>query len=236
MPEPQHIKARKGDIAERVVISGDPARVELLSKLLRPRRLVNRYRGYLTYSGRFRGEDFTVACHGIGGPSAAIAVEELVMLGARLFVRLGTCGGLLKSMKVGDLVVATGAGYLGGTLDHYFGGRKIEPRPDARITELLIEGAAKERLRYHTGDVFSTDAFYNEKMDFGHGPAKGRYSAVEMECATVFGLGMLRGVKTGCLLIVSDNVSQTEPMADAEALRDRAIHAGKIALTSLRDY
>ncbi len=236
MPEPQHIRARKGDIAERVVISGDPARVELLSKLLRPRRLVNRYRGYLTYSGRFRGEDFTLACHGIGGPSAAIAVEELVMLGAKLIVRLGTCGGLLKSMKVGDLVVATGAGYLGGTLDHYFGGRRIAPRPDARMTKLLIEGVAKEGLRCYTGQVFSTDAFYNEKKDFGDGPANGRYSAVEMECATVFGLGMLRGVKTGCLLIVSDNASQAVPMADVGALRDHAVRAGRIALASLRDY
>jgi 5'-methylthioadenosine phosphorylase len=233
VPEPQHIKAKKDDIAEKVVISGDPARVAQLSGILKRRKLVNENRGFLTYTGKYGGTRFTVACHGVGGPSAAIVVEELIMLGAKAIVRLGTCGGLLKSMKVGDLVIATSAGYKGGTLDYYFKEQRVTPQPDAGLTELLTNSAKKEGVRYYAGPVFSTDAFYTEYPDFVGRSARRGYAAVEMECATLFGLGMLRGVKTACILLVSDNLSEAQPMTDAEALGEYVARAGKIVLRSL---
>jgi len=235
LPDPQHIRAKREDIAETVIISGDPFRVDQLSSLLKPRKLVNEYRGFLTYTGRYGGKKFTVACHGIGGPSAAIAVEELAMLGAKSIVRLGTCGGLLKPMRVGDLVVATGAGYLGGTLDHYFSGRKITPKPDNGLTRALVAAAKNEGMKSYSGKVFSTDAFYTESRDFGKRPAGGDYIAVEMECATVFGIGGLRGVKTAGVLIVSDNMSENVPMADAKALTSCVERVGKTVFGCLSE-
>ena len=233
MPEPQHIKARKDDVAERVVISGDPARVAQLSGILKHRKLVNENRGFLTYTGEYDGTRFTVACHGVGAPSAAIVVEELIMLGARAIVRLGTCGGLRRPMRTGDLVVVTGAGYMGGTLDYYFKDRKPTLQPDAGLTELLMDSARREGIKYYAGPVFSTDAFYAEDPDFVSRSARRGYAAVEMECATIFGLGMLRRVKTACALLVSDNLSEAQPMIDAEALGEYAARAGKIVLKSL---
>jgi len=233
VPEPQHFRARKGDIAERVVVSGDPARVVQLSRLLKHSRMVNEYRGFVAYTGEYGRKRFTFACHGIGGPSAAIVIEELAMLGARTIVRLGTCGGVLKSMQVGDLVVATRAGYLGGTLDYYFKEKRQTTKPDNGLTELLIDSIKDEGVRYYVGPVFSTDAFYAEGTGFASKKAAEGYKAVEMECATVFGVGMLRGIRTACVLIVADNLLHARPMADAEALEEQVAGVGKLVLRSL---
>ena len=231
--KPQHIRAKRGDIAERAVISGDPARVVQLSGLLKSRRLVNENRGFLAYTGEYDGKGITVACHGIGGPSTAIVVEELVMLGAHAIVRLGSCGGLLKPMRVGDMVIVTEAGYRGGTLDYYFD-RKITPMPDRTLTDLLKDSAKKQGARYYTGPVFSSDAFYAEGLDFAAVSAKKGYIAIEMECATLFGLGRLRKVKTASLLLVSDNITESAPIVDAETLREYTARAGKMVFGSLR--
>jgi 5'-methylthioadenosine phosphorylase len=233
MPEPQHIKAKKDEIAERVIISGDPARVTQLSDSLGNSRLVNESRGFLTYTGEYKGRRFTVACHGVGGPSAAIVVEELIMLGAKAIVRLGTCGGLMKPMKIGDLVIATSAGYLGGTLDYYFKDIKATPKPDPQLTNLIVDSAKGEDIKYYAGPVFSSDAFYAEDPSFVSKLAGSGYVAVEMECATIFGLGMLRRVKTASVLLVSDNLSEAQPMANAEALKEHVERASRIVFKSL---
>jgi 5'-methylthioadenosine phosphorylase len=233
VPEPQHIRAKKGDVAERVIISGDPTRATQLSGILKHSRLVNENRGFLTYTGEYEGKMFTVACHGIGAPSAAIVIEELIMLGAKEIVRLGTCGGLLRPMKIGDLVIATSAGYDGGALDFYFPKKKLTPKPDTGLTQSLIATARGEGIRYYAGPVYSMDAFYAEDSDFHSKLAKRGYAAVEMECATLFGLGMLRRVKTAGVLLVSDNLPEKQPMADARALREYVAKTGKVILKSL---
>jgi 5'-methylthioadenosine phosphorylase len=230
---PQHIKAKKGEVAERVVVSGDPARVTQLSNGLKGARLVNDNRGLLVYSGEFECKEFTVACHGMGAPSLAIVVEELVMLGAKAIVRLGTCGGLLRRMAIGDLVIATGATYLGGTLSQYFGERRVVPEPDSELTALLLDTARSERVKYYAGPVFSSDAFYSEGPDFVRRWSAKGCVAVEMECATLFGLGMLRSVKTAGALVVSDNLQNQEPVVDAIALRRHVERAGNVVFKSL---
>lgn len=229
---PQHIKAKPGDIADRVVISGDPARVVLLANALERPKLVSENRGFLTYTGSHAGRDVTVACHGIGGPSIAVVIEELIMLGAKAMVRLGSCGGLLKPMRVGDLVIATRAGYNGGTLDSYFE-KKIAPKPDAELTELLVASAKSQGTRHHTGPVFSSDAFFAEDPSFVRKSVKLGYIAVEMECATLFGLGKLRRVKTASMLLVSNNILEGEPIVDARVLGEYTANAGKIVFKSL---
>jgi 5'-methylthioadenosine phosphorylase len=215
--QPQHIKAKVGDIAERVIISGDPARVIQLSKMLKNARIVNENRGYLTYSGDYNGKIVTVACHGVGAPSVAIVIEELIMFGAKAIFRFGSCGGFLKPMKIGDLVIATGAEYLGGTMQQYVS-EHISPVPDFELTRLLVDTAKQQGTKYYIGPVFSSDAFYAEDPNFVSRWAERGYVAVEMECATLFGLGMLRGVRTASALIVSDNLAEMQPMVDADIL------------------
>lgn len=220
---PVHIKAAKGDIAERVVVAGDPARVEQIAGFLENAKIVNTNRGFLTYTGTYDGVRVTAATHGIGAPSATIAFEELVMLGAKVIVRLGTAGGLVPELHRGDAVVASGAAYLcgGNSVGMYVPSACMPASPHPAVTVRLYERARRAGLKTVLAPVFSSDAFYAEDPEFARRWEERGLVAVEMECAGLFALGWMRGVKTGALLVVSDslvNPEEKEP-ATADELR-----------------
>lgn len=232
---PYHVLAKPGDVAERVLAVGDPGRADLIAQeLLQEARLVNRNRGFNTYTGFFDGVSVTVATHGIGGPSAAIVVEELKMLGASIVVRLGTCGGLTQAVRVGDAVVALGAAYsLGGTLGMYAPGVCYPAVADPEVVLELERGLRGEGLRVHRGIVASSDAFHAEEAKL---EAWGLLNiiAVEMECATVFSVARVRGMGAGAALIVIDNLATGEYMeAKAEERRELELRAARGALKAL---
>ena len=233
MLSPQHLKAHKDDIAQRVIVSGDPARVVQLSQTLDNPRLVNDNRGFITYTGSYEDTPVSVACHGIGDSSSAIVFEELVMLGAEAVVRLGSTGAFLKGMKIGEVVIPTGAAYIGGTLSQYVTDAHISPVPSFDLTTELVGTANEEGLIYYVGPVFSSDAFHAEDPEFVAKWAKRGYISAEMECATIFGLGMIRSVKTGSLLLISDNLAEMTPMVDAEYLKPYVEKAGKAVFKAI---
>ncbi|PLJ77874.1 purine-nucleoside phosphorylase [Infirmifilum sp. SLHALR2] len=231
MAKPLHILARPEDIAPRVIASGDPARVRQLSSLLEGARLVNENRGFLVYTGRWKGVDVTVATHGIGAPSASIVFEELIMLGARLIIRFGTCGGFLKDMRVGDFVIATGASYIpGGTLSTYTRGDCMAAVPDYEVLRRLVEKAEEYGLRYFLGPVISSDNFY-AGVDFLNEWVKRGMIAVDMEAASLMVLSRIRGVKAGAAFVISDVLGEAyQKMATAEELRDAVDRASRAVL------
>jgi 5'-methylthioadenosine phosphorylase len=221
MPTPAHILARPGDIAEVAVISGDPARIEQLSKLLRDAKLVNSSRGFTTYTGYHGKTRLTLAAHGIGGPSTAIVAEELHMLGAQTIVRFGTAGGLVGGLGIGDFVIPTGAAYPRGSLLEYFEDGFLPAVPDFGLTQRLVESCMESRLKHREGLVYSSDAFYTQDFVSLEPWVSRGVIAVEMECATLFTLGLLRGFKTAALLMLSNslvNKSEAE-LASAQKLR-----------------
>lgn len=227
---PLHIKAEPGEVAERVIVSGDPARVEQLATYLDDARLVNKNRGYLTFTGTYKGVPVTVATHGIGGPSAAIVFDELKMLGAKLMVRMGTCGAMVPELNVGDVVIPTGASYqIGGTIWWYAPGDCTVAVPDYDVMTKLVEKASKHGLKYLVGPVISSDYFYVELEEFAKKWTSRGMIAVEMECATLFTLGRVRGFKTGALLLVSDTtlVKKEWELATAEELKDAVERASR---------
>ena len=234
---PAHIRASKGDIAERVIVVGDPERARQISKMLEECRLVNDNRGLLVYTGKYKGTPITVATHGIGAPSAAIVFEELRMLGGKVMVRLGTCGGFLEEMNIGDIIVVTGAAYpIGGTIGMYIKGEPVALAavPSYDIVQALIEECKIRKVKYFVGPVFSSDAFYAEDPEFIEKWKSRGYLAVEMECATLFTLGLLRGFKTGALLIVSNNLAREEKEVKiASELREYVRVASSIVLEAL---
>ncbi|MEM0337680.1 MAG: purine-nucleoside phosphorylase [Candidatus Caldarchaeum sp.] len=230
MIQPQHLKTR--EIAKRVVAAGDPARVVQLSKMLENPRLVNENRGFIAYTGKYEGEDVTVICHGVGGPSSAIVFEETVMLGARLIIRLGSCGAFLKGMQIGEAVIPTAASYIGGTLQQYIPDTHITPVPSYDVLTTLVDEFRRSGLKTYIGPVFSSDAFYAEDPNFVAKWSGLGYIAVEMECATLFGLGMLRKFKTGSALLISDNLAEMTPMVDAEQLKTYVEKAGRATLSA----
>ena len=236
MPEPQHIKAKPEDVAERVVVVGDPARAEFLANMLEDVKLVNRNRGFYVYTGKYKEASVSIAVHGVGAASSAIVFEELKMLGAKVIVRLGTCGGLVEKVDVGHAVVATGAGYNpGGTIGQYFGAINPPAAPDPRLTILLEEEARKAGLSVHVGPVFSSDAFYAEDPGFAERMAKLGFIAVEMEAATLFALAQLRGFRAGAILVVSDNlvIPGKERLLGHEELKYYMEKAARAALEAI---
>jgi len=205
--ETVHIRARRGEVAERVIISGDPARVELLKTYLEDPRLVSSVRGYLVYTGLYRGVPVTIAVHGIGSGSAALVVEELAMLGARVIVRLGTCGAMTPDLDVGDVVVATGASYYaGGIFTQYIGEPVCQvATPDFDLLKRIVAKLESRDLKYVAGPVVSCDAFYTEE-GFVEKWVKRGVVAVDMETAILYVLGHLKKLKTASILVVSNSL------------------------------
>ncbi|ABL77470.1 purine-nucleoside phosphorylase [Thermofilum pendens] len=234
MAKPLHILAKPEDIAPRVIASGDPARVKQLSSYLDNPRLVNENRGFLVYTGTYKGVPVTVATHMIGAPSAAIVFEELIMLGAKLIVRFGTCGGFLPEMRVGDFVIATGASYSGGgTMNTYSPGECMAAVPDYDVLSALVESASRHGLKYFLGPVVSSDNFYSGIEYLNRWINRGMI-AVDMEAATLFVVGRLRRVKTGASFVVSDVIGEAyKKMATAEELREAVDKASRAVLDAV---
>ncbi len=235
---PAHIRAKEGDIANKVVICGDPARVEALSKLLDKPSVVNTNRGFLAYTGKFRGKSITLATHGIGQPSVAIVIEELAQLGAKEIVRLGTCGGLAADIKVGEFAIPIGATYTyGSTVTQYIGaklgGMAVAQTPDYGLTNYIAEALKSMRLKFIMTNTYSSDSFYSLDDDTAKQLAVYGNGVVEMEVATLFMLGRIKGLKTASLLIVSDNVIKHTKLFTHKELEKSVMLAGKAVLEAL---
>jgi DeoD family purine-nucleoside phosphorylase len=207
---PIHIRAEPGDYAEACLLPGDPLRAKYVAEtFLEDAVQKNAERGMLGYTGTFRGRPVSVQATGMGCPSAAIVVEELVMLGVKKLIRIGTCGGLQPDMKLGDLIVAVTAVPADATAQHLVPEPHV-PTADWELVHGAVHTAKHLGKPVRVGPIVSSDLFYN--------PDDGQYQrwsdrgilAVEMEAAVLFTLGALRKVQAGCLLTVSDVVVEGE--------------------------
>ena len=156
-----HTGVGKGDVGRYVFLPGDPKRCAKIAQYFDDPQLVADSREYITYTGTINGVKVSVTSTGIGGPSASIAMEELAVVGADTFIRVGTCGGMDVNVKSGDLVIATGAVRMEGTSREYC---PIEypAVADLDTTIALTEGARAVNAPYHTGVVQCKDAFYGQ--------------------------------------------------------------------------
>ncbi|MCY0859930.1 MAG: purine-nucleoside phosphorylase [Sulfolobaceae archaeon] len=233
--QPIHILAKKEDIAEKVIVAGDPGRVKIISSLLEDPKLVNENRGFLIYTGKYNGQRVSIATHGIGGPSIAIVLEELIMLGAKEFIRFGTAGALVPEIDLGDYVIVTGASYNGGGLFQQYNKENvcISAVPDFELTNKLVNSFKKHGLKYHLGPIFSSDAFYAEDPEFAERWARRGMIAVEMECATLFSLSLMRKVRSAAALMISDSLVKGNIWISKEELEKRAKEGAIAILESL---
>lgn len=210
-----HIGLKKGDVGKYVILTGDPQRCVKIAKYFNNPNKVCENREYVTYTGDIDGIKVSVTSTGIGGPSASIALEELVNIGAKFFIRVGTCGGMQLDVEGGDIIIATGSVRMEGTTKEYV---PIEypAVADIQITNALIESAKKSKIKYHVGVIQSKDSFYGEHQPEKHPVGKELISkweawikmgclASEMESAALFITGMYRKVKVGCCLLVLAN-------------------------------
>ena len=161
-PEIQyHIQLKKGDVGRYVLLPGDPGRCELIASFFDNPQFVAQNREYTTYTGTLLGEKVSVTSTGIGCPSTAIAVEELVAIGADTFIRVGTSGGMQPFCKTGDVAIVTGSIRDEGTTLHYL---PVEFPAVAHfdVVAALREGAVRAGIPHHLGISQSKDSFYGE--------------------------------------------------------------------------
>ena len=249
-------------LAERVLLPGDPQRALAIAQaeLEQPPAMFNHRRGLWGYTGIAQdGKPLTVQSTGMGGPSAAMVVEELIRLGARTLVRVGTCGALVPEVALGELIVATEAIGADGTSAAL--GAPPRQRTDARLTEALLaaclpacarmgvpgcvrpDGYARmgggNQIRAggaRSGPVVTTDLFYDERPGIEAEWTAAGAIAVEMEAATVLAAAARHGVAGACLLAVTDQLAAghtgRQRMSDDE-VEAVGLDLGRVAVDAL---
>lgn len=238
-----HIQVGKGDVGRYVILPGDPKRCAKIAKYFDDPVLMADNREYVTYTGYLDGVKVSVTSTGIGGPSASIAMEELVMSGADTFIRIGTCGGMQLDVKSGDVVIANGAIRMEGTTREY-APIEFPAVADIHITNALMEAAEEMGAPYHVGVVQCKDSFYGQ-----HSPERMPVSyellnkweawkrlgclASEMESAALFVVASHLRVRAGsCFLVVANQEREKE------GLENPVVHdtdmAVRIAIGAIR--
>jgi DeoD family purine-nucleoside phosphorylase len=202
---PIHVRAEPGQYAEAVLLPGDPLRAKYIAETyLENVEQRNWERGLLGYTGTYNGKPVSVQGTGMGCPGATIVFEELIQLGCKKLIRVGTCGGLQPHHALGDLIVALTAVPADSTAMHLVADEPHCPTASWSLIHGAVHVAKHMDQELHVGPIVSSDLFYN--------PNEGQYGvlAVEMEAAALFTVGALRKVETACLLTVSDIVVEGE--------------------------
>jgi uridine phosphorylase len=222
-----HLKPA-AELAERVLLPGDPHRALAVAQALLERpRMFNHHRGLWGYTGRASdGELLSVQSTGMGGPSAAIVIEELVELGARTLVRIGTCGALDDSLSLGELLAVERA--LAGDGASVALGARGEVAPDRSLTEALRAACGGRSVT-----AVSSDLFYDRREGLADGWRRRGASVVEMEAATLFQAALVLGVRGGCLLAVTDLVGDGRRRVGEEQLTKLGLRLGEVAVEAL---
>jgi 5'-methylthioadenosine phosphorylase/purine-nucleoside phosphorylase len=208
---PIHLRANPGDYAHACLLPGDPLRAKYIAEtFLQEVVEVNAERGLLGYTGSWEGKPVSVQGTGMGCPGAAIVFEELIQLGVKKLLRVGTCGGLQPGHALGDLIVAITAVPADSTAAHLVANEAHCPTASWELIHEAVHVAKTSDLQLRVGPIVSSDLFYNPDDGQYQRWSKRGILAVEMEAAVLFTLGALRGVQTGCLLTVSDIVVEGE--------------------------
>jgi len=239
-----HIQLAPGDVGRYVFLPGDPGRCEKIAAYFDSPQMIAQNREYTTYTGTVDGERVSVTSTGIGAPSASIAVEELIMIGADTFIRVGTSGGMQPYQRPGDLAIVTAAIRDEGTTRHYMP-VEFPAVADTDIVLALRQAADKLGHRFQLGISHSKDSFYGQ-----HQPERmpvadrliSRWKAwkqggaicSEMESAALFVLGSIHGKRAGGIMLVAANQESDEPglepVHDLTGLIETSIEAVRILI------
>lgn len=238
-----HIQVGAGDVGRYVILPGDPKRCAKIAKYFDQPKLMADSREYVTYTGFLDGTKVSVTSTGIGGPSAAIALEELVMSGADTFIRVGTCGGMQREVMGGDLVIASGAIRMEGTSREY-APLEFPAVADIHLVNALAEASGKLGQPCHVGVVQSKDSFYGQ-----HSPERMPVSyelqdkweawkrlgclASEMESAALFVAATSLRVKMGACFLVMANQEREKAGLENPVVHDTD-SAVRVAVEALR--
>ena len=247
MEKQYHVDFDDSHGALYAILPGDPGRVEKIASYLENSRFFHQNREYTAWLGEISGKTVMVISTGMGGPSTAIAVEELYKTGVRNFIRVGTCGGMALPVIGGDIVIATGAIRMEGTTKEYVP-VEFPAIANLDVTNALVEAAKKFNLKWHAGIVQCKDSFYGQH-DPNRMPAgfelnekweawkKAGCLASEMESATLFIVSQILGARAGCVLNAvwnqeREKAGMSNPNChDTEAAIKTAVEAVRILIS-----
>jgi len=212
-----HLRAEVGDYAPLVLVPGDPNRATWIAEKFDggpgAARQVNSHRGLLGYTGTYHGVPVSVQTSGMGAPSMAIVAEELLRLGVRRFIRVGTCGGIGRGIKTGELVIASSATPFDGATRTYMHDEPYAPSADFGLVQSLVHSCEKRGQKVNVGQVATVDVFYNPDADyFSRWRARG-VLGFEMESSVLYYLvararAAGADVAAATILTVSDVLSE----------------------------
>ena len=240
-----HLKIRPGDVGRYVLMCGDPARVEKIAAYFDDARFVQSAREYTIWTGTLEGEKVSACSHGIGSPSTAIAVEELIHCGADTFIRIGSAGGMAPEVIGGDVVIGTGAIRMEGTTKEY-APPEYPAVADYRIVNALSDAAKERSVPFHVGVLHNKDNFYGQ-----HSPdtmpvrdeLKAKWQAFldcgalasEMESAALFIIAAVRRARAGALVqVFANQTRRAMGLEDPMVLdTDAAVRVGVLGLRKL---
>lgn len=234
-------------LGKYVLLAGDPGRIPIIASNLANAQRTTEARGFMVWTGNLDGELVSAASTGIGGPSAAVLLEELISLGAHTFIRLGTCGSLQKNVEIGDFVIPTAAIRDEGTTRQYV---PIEVPAVAShdLVQAITSAATRSGLKFHAGLVHCKDAFYSELPELTANPSltaskwktweNAGALATEMETAVIFILAQLRRCRAGALLAVVGSTLEGDLVksnpAQIESLAATGVEATRIVIADDR--
>ena len=215
----KHIRCRPGDVARCVLLPGDPARAHRIAEALEEARVIAENREYVVITGKTNGVAVSVCSTGIGGSSAAIALEELRNVGAEVFIRVGSAGGRRADIPIGSLVVVTAAYRGDGVSDEYLP-LGFPAVADLDVNNALVQAAKDLGFGAFTGIGTTRSAYYARHPELNEQLRRAGVVAAEMEASTLFIVGTLRGAKVGCVVATDSNIYlEAQPtLAEKEAL------------------
>ena len=223
MAKQPHLLVGAGDLHETVLLPGDPDRVDRIASHCDDAELIAENREYRIVNASVADVPVTICSTGIGAPSAAIAMEELVAVGVKRFLRVGTCGAWQSDLSVGDMIIATAAGKDEGTTKRYEAAT-IPAVASHGVVSALVASAKSQEAVVHTGPIVTDDAYYAETPKYVDQWSDAGLLAVEMEAAAIFTLARRHGLEAGAICTVDGNLVAGEQKGetDGEELPDRA--------------
>jgi purine-nucleoside phosphorylase len=217
IPTP-HIQAGPGEIAEAILLPGDPLRAELIAQtFFTDVHCFNRVRGMLGFTGTYKGQQVSVMGTGMGMPSISIYATELIRFyGVKTAIRVGSAGGLREEVKVRDLVIAMSTHTNSNLVSRYFDGIVYAPTADYSLLSAAARLAGERGLNAHVGPIFTSDAFYDDNPDTFTRLAAHGTLAVEMEGAALYTIAAREQVRALVIATISDHLVTHEALSSDE--------------------
>ena len=215
-----HIGAKPGEIAETVLMPGDPYRAKWAAEtFLQDAQLVNEVRGMLGFTGTWNGHRVTIQGSGMGMPSLSIYANELIRdYGAKTLIRIGSCGGMQPQVGIRDVILAMTASTLSTPSRGIFKELNFAPCADYGLLRAAADAASAKGVKTHVGGIYSSDVFYDERPDLNEQMTRHGILGVEMEAAELYNLAARHSVRALAVLTVSDHLQTGDalPSEDRE--------------------